>query len=92
MLIEPGRTFNLVLVNALRAAGDARYPVVAGAASFAVVLAGGSWLLGHVLGLGLVGVWLANAADEWMRGLLMRRRWHSLGWLPHGRAARWCLR
>ena len=88
VLIEPGRTFNLVVVNALRAAGDARYPVMAGAASFVIVLAGGSWFLGQVLGLGLVGVWLAYAADEWIRGLLMWRRWARLGWLPHARAAR----
>ncbi|PTT83761.1 MATE family efflux transporter, partial [Pelomonas sp. HMWF004] len=46
VLLEPGRTFNLVVINALRATGDARYPVAAGAASMAIVLAGGSWFLG----------------------------------------------
>ncbi|MFY8082284.1 MAG: hypothetical protein ACOVN7_00955 [Rubrivivax sp.] len=79
--------FNLVLVNALRAAGDAPYPVRAGAASMAGVLAGGSWLLGEVLGLGLAGVWIACATDEWLRGLLMWRRWTRHGWVPHARAA-----
>jgi Na+-driven multidrug efflux pump len=87
VLVEPGRVFNLVVINALRATGDARYPVVAGAASMAVVLAGGSWFLGVQLGWGLVGVWVAYAADEWIRGLLMWRRWATLGWLPHARAA-----
>jgi putative MATE family efflux protein len=87
VLLEPGRTFNLVVINALRAAGDARYPVMAGAASMVVVLAGGSWFLGAHLGLGLVGVWIAYAADEWIRGLLMWRRWATLGWLPHARSA-----
>lgn len=88
-VLETGRTFNLVLVNALRTAGDARYPVVAGMASFALVLAGGSWLLGSPagLGLGLVGVWIAYAADEWLRGLLMWRRWAGQGWVPHARRA-----
>jgi putative MATE family efflux protein len=90
VLLEPGRTFNLVVINALRAAGDARYPVVAGAASMLVVLAGGSWLLGSEagLGLGLPGVWIAYAADEWLRGLLMWRRWATLAWVPHARASR----
>jgi Na+-driven multidrug efflux pump len=88
VLLEPGRTFNLVLVNALRAAGDARYPVMAGTASMALVLAGGSWLFGAHLGWGLPGVWLAYTADEWIRGLLMWRRWATLGWVPHARAAR----
>jgi len=87
VLLEPGRTFNLVVINALRAAGDARYPVIAGAASMAIVLAGGSWFLGVYLDWGLVGVWIAYAADEWIRGLLMWRRWATLGWLPHARAA-----
>lgn len=87
VLLEPGRTFNLVVINALRATGDARYPVLAGAASMAVVLAGGSWFLGVHLDMGLVGVWIAYAADEWIRGLLMWRRWATLGWLPHARAA-----
>ena len=88
VLLEPGRTFNLVVINALRAAGDARFPVVAGAASMLVVLAGGSWLLGSHFGLGLVGVWLAYIADEWVRGLLMWRRWATLAWVPHARASR----
>jgi Na+-driven multidrug efflux pump len=88
VLLEPGRTFNLVVINALRAAGDARYPVQVGALSMLVVLAGGSWLLGVTLGLGLVGVWIAYAADEWLRGLLMWRRWARLGWVPHARASR----
>ena len=87
VLLEPGRTFNLVVINALRAAGDARFPVAAGAASMLVVLAGGSWLLGERLGLGLAGVWIAYAADEWLRGLIMWRRWAGLGWVPHARAA-----
>ncbi len=88
VLLEPGRTFNLVVINALRATGDARYPVQVGAVSMAVVLAGGSWLLGEVLGLGLVGVWIAYAADEWLRGLLMWRRWLRLRWVPMARASR----
>ncbi len=88
VLLEPGRTFNLVVINALRAAGDARYPVLAGAASMVVVLAGGSWLLGSHLGLGLPGVWIAYAADEWIRGLLMWRRWARHQWVPHARASR----
>lgn len=86
VLLEPGRTFNLVVINALRAAGDARYPVVAGAASMVLILAGGSWLLGQVWGWGLMGVWIAYTADEWCRGLLMWRRWVQLKWVPSARA------
>jgi len=87
VLLEPGRTFNLVVINALRAAGDVRYPVLAGAGSMLVVLAGGSWLLGWQLGWGLPGVWIAYTADEWLRGLLMWRRWARHDWVPYARAA-----
>jgi putative MATE family efflux protein len=88
VLLEPGRTFNLVVINALRAAGDARFPVLAGIVSMAVVLAGGSWWLGVHLEWGLVGVWVAYAADEWIRGLAMWARWRWLSWVPHARAVR----
>lgn len=81
VLLEPGRTCNIVIINALRATGDARFPVVAGAASMLLVMAGGSWLLGAHFGLGLVGVWIAYAADEWVRGLIMAARWFGHGWV-----------
>jgi Na+-driven multidrug efflux pump len=92
VLLEPGRTFNLVVINALRATGDARYPVVAGAASMLVILAGGSWWLGIHLGWGLTGVWIAYAVDEWVRGLLMWARWAGHGWVPFARNSRRQLR
>jgi putative MATE family efflux protein len=88
VLLEPGRTCNVVIINALRATGDARFPVAAGAASMLLVMAGGSWLLGVHFQMGLVGVWIAYAADEWVRGLMMAARWVTLGWLPAARATR----
>jgi Na+-driven multidrug efflux pump len=86
VLLEPGRTFNLVVINALRATGDARFPVAAGVLSMIVVMAGGAWLLGVHWGFGLAGVWFAYAADEWLRGLMMAARWYRRGWVPHARA------
>lgn len=87
VVLEPGRTFNLVVINALRATGDARFPVAAGVLSMIVVMAGGAWLLGVHFGLGLPGVWLAYAADEWLRGLVMAARWQRGAWAPHARAS-----
>lgn len=86
VLLEPGRTFNLIVINALRATGDARFPVMAGISSMVFVMAGGAWLLGDVMGLGLVGLWIAYAADEWVRGLTMCARWWQRGWVPAARA------
>jgi len=82
--LEPGRTCNVVLINALRATGDARFPVLVGSVSMLVVMAGGAWLLGDHFGLGLVGVWIAFAADEWLRGLLMVARWFGTPWTRRG--------
>ncbi|MBC7918329.1 MAG: MATE family efflux transporter [Rhodoferax sp.] len=88
VLLEPGRTCNVVIINALRATGDARFPLAAGALSMLLVMAGGSWLLGVYFELGLVGVWIAYTADEWVRGMMMAARWVRLGWLPSARATR----
>lgn len=85
ILLETGRTFNLIVIAALRASGDSRYPLYAGMGSMAMVLAGGSWVMGVHWGWGLAGVWLAYAADEWIRGLMMWRRWLTQGWVPHAR-------
>lgn len=87
VLLEPGRTFNLVVINALRATGDARFPVAAGILSMIVVMAGGAWLLGVHWGLGLAGVWMAYAADEWLRGIVMAVRWQRGAWARHARAS-----
>jgi Na+-driven multidrug efflux pump len=82
VLLETGRSFNLVLLGSLRAVGDTRYPLYSGIPSVLLLLAGGSWLLGVHWAWGLAGIWLAYAADEWARGLLLWRRWLKLQWLP----------
>ncbi|NDE47158.1 MAG: hypothetical protein EB006_14130, partial [Betaproteobacteria bacterium] len=82
LYLETGRSFNLVLLGSLRAVGDTRYPLYSGIPSVLLLLAGGSWLLGVHWAWGLAGIWLAYAADEWARGLLLWRRWLTLQWLP----------
>jgi putative MATE family efflux protein len=84
--LETGRVFNLIITGALRASGDVIYPVAASIGSFAVVLGLGSYLLSR--SMGLPGIFIAYAADEWVRGMLMMARWHWRGWLAHARRAR----
>jgi putative MATE family efflux protein len=81
--LETGRAFNLIVNGALRAAGDVIYPVAAGVASLVLVLGVGSYTLGRTYGL--PGIFIAYAADEWIRGLLLQARWAWLGWVPHAR-------
>jgi len=84
--LETGRTFNLIVIAALRATGDSKFPLWVGLGSMSTVMAGGSWFLGLHLGWGLTGVWIAYAADEWLRGLVMWHRWLSHGWLRKAKA------
>jgi len=80
LLIEPGRVFNLVLINGLRAAGDAQISVYMGFVSMVGVSLPLGYFLTFEAGLGLVGVFLAIAADEWLRGIVMLYRWRSRVW------------
>jgi putative MATE family efflux protein len=83
--LETGRAFNLIITGALRATGDVIYPVAASLGSFFLVLGAGSYIMGR--NFGLPGIFIAYAADEWVRGLLMWARWHWHGWLPHARSS-----
>ena len=80
LILEPGRTFNIVVINSLRATGDARFPLMMALISMWGLAIPLGWYLGLHLGWGLVGIWLAFAADEWTRGLSMYWRWKSRRW------------
>ncbi|MCT2536653.1 MATE family efflux transporter [Aquibacillus koreensis] len=80
VVLEPGRTFNLVIISSLRAAGDARFPVMIGILSMWGVSVPVAYLLGIPLGYGLIGVTIAIIIDEWLRGTLMFLRWRSKKW------------
>ncbi|SOC11536.1 putative MATE family efflux protein [Ureibacillus xyleni] len=80
LLLETGRTFNITIINTLRAAGDARFPVKIGFLSMVCMSLPLGYLLVFVFDLGLVGVWLAIAADEWTRAIIVLFRWKSRKW------------
>jgi Na+-driven multidrug efflux pump len=88
VLLEAGRVSNLVVINALRAAGDARFPVLMAMASMWLVQVPLAWLLGLRLGLGLAGILIAMAADEWLRAAIMQRRWRRRTWVAHAERSR----
>jgi len=88
LILEPGRCLNVVLLGGLRAAGDVRFPVKFSVISNFVLMAGLGWILARPAGLGLTGIWLAYACDEWARGLIMGWRWYRLGWLKTAHGAR----
>lgn len=80
-VLELGRSRNLVLVNALRAAGDVRYPLYVGLFSMWFFSVGVSFVLGIWLNWGLVGIWIGLGLDECFRALLMQIRWEKGRWI-----------
>lgn len=80
VLLETGRTINITIINSLRAAGDARFPVKIGFISMICMSLPLGYLFVFVMDLGLVGVWLAISADEWLRAILVISRWKSRKW------------
>lgn len=83
IILETGRTVNIVLINSLRAAGDAKYPLWIGMFSMLAMSLPLGYLLVFPLKLGLAGIWLAIAADEWLRAVIMFFRWKSRAWEKH---------
>ena len=80
IFLEMGRAVNMVMVMSLQAAGDIKWPVTTGLISMWLTATLGSYILGIVCGLGLIGVWLAMCADEILRACVFIYRWRSGGW------------
>lgn len=72
---EVGRSGNLVYVNALRAAGDVKFPFYVGIVSMWGISVALAYVLGVALNWGLAGVWLALGLDECFRAACMQWRW-----------------
>lgn len=81
VFIEPGRAMNIVLMGSLKSVGDVRFPVIIGVICMWGVAVLFSYVFGIMFGLGLLGVWLAQGLDEWVRGIFALKRWISQPWL-----------
>ncbi len=80
LLLEPGRCLNIVLGATLQATGDSRYVMLVSVIFIWAVSIPLYYLLGIKLEYGLIGIWAAFIADEWIRGLLLLSRWKSRVW------------
>lgn len=80
IFLEVGRAVNIVMVGCLQAAGDIKTPMLVGIFGMWCCAVPGSYLLGIHLGWGLVGIWVAMAADEIMRAIIFVFRWQSGKW------------
>ena len=81
ILLEFGRSLNLIYVGALKGAGDVRFPVLYGIFSNWCVMVLLAYILGIRFQLGIVGCFLGIAADEITRGAVMFFRWKGKLWM-----------
>ncbi|MDC7954610.1 MATE family efflux transporter [Fusobacterium simiae] len=80
IILEMGRVFNIVIISSLHAAGDIKFPMFMGITCVFTVAVLFSYIFGILFAWGLVGIWIANAMDEWIRGIAMYFRWKSKKW------------
>ncbi len=82
IVLEMGRVANLIIISALRGAGDMAFTVKVGIFSMWGIGVFCAWLFGVQFAFGVIGIWLGTATDEWFRGMIMLRRWRSANWQP----------
>jgi len=69
-----------VLPNGIRAAGDARYTMIVGVVSMFCVRIVGSYVLGTMLGIGVMGAWISMFLDWCVRIVCFIHRYRSGKW------------
>ena len=88
IILEPGRLISMVMVCALRASCDVRFPLKVGLIVMWGVWVPLSWLFGIAFEWGLIGIWLAFISDIVIRGGIFLHRWFSRGWMKHAQTSR----
>ena len=79
-LAQPGQAIGMVLAGSLRGAGDTRFPMITTGLAMWLVRLPVAWLLGIVLGFGLVGIYLGWVLDSVVLGFLTWRRYRTGNW------------
>ena len=85
IFLEVGRLSNILVIQALRATGDVKYPVYAAFFSMFFIKIPLAYVFTFVFDYGLVGIFIAIAIDEIIRGLLVFIRWTKKPWLKKER-------
>jgi putative MATE family efflux protein len=85
IFLEIGRLSNILVIQALRATGDVKYPVYAALISMFGIKVPLAYYLVFIQDIGLIGIFIAIAADEIARGLFVFIRWTKRPWLKKER-------
>ena len=78
--LEIGRAINITLVRAFQTSGDVFFPTLLAIIFCWGVAVLGSYLLGVIFNLGIIGVWIAMTIDELARGAIFLIRFKKGGW------------
>lgn len=76
-----GRSLNHSYNYGLRSAGYVFWPMIFANVSIWLVNVGFGYITTCTLGMGIIGMWIAATADEWMRGLFAARLWLRKKWI-----------
>ena len=79
-ILQPFKAGNIVLTSALRAAGDSKFPAIVGSSMMWTLGLGTALFLCFGLELGIIGLWLGMAADEFYRSVVNYFRWRGGKW------------
>lgn len=79
--LEVGRAVNMVFGFALKATGDATYPMIIALIFMYLFAVGGTWYFGMHLGWLAVGAYVGMALDECVRAVFMFLRWRKGIWM-----------
>lgn len=82
--LQPFKAANMTITAALRASGDSKFPAIVGSTMMWTLGLGTALLLGFGLHLGLAGIWLGMAADEFYRSIVNYIRWRTGKWQKLG--------
>lgn len=80
-VVMPFSALVQIMNNALQGAGDTKFPMYATFFGIWGIRVCVGYLFGIVLGLGLMGVWMAYGLDVIVRGFLLWRRYRRGAWM-----------
>lgn len=78
--LQPFKAANMVITAALRASGDSKFPAIVGTSMMWTLGLGTALFLTFGIHLGLAGIWLGMASDEFYRSIVNYIRWRSGKW------------
>ena len=80
VLWEPARNINILLISSLNVSGDVKFPVTVSILVMWIFVVPMSYIVGIWFGYGLIGIWIVNIVEEWLRALILFIRWKNGRW------------